>query len=168
MTNVRVVSWRSSLWASHFINFSRLKIRSGERRSAIMWSVILMVSDCVSSCRSVRLNGVVLKMVDDKTLPDLKGLRLPPTQHLQLPAYSLAFFVLTDARAAGCVWPHTHTHAHTQRQTHTQTDTHTQTNTHADKHTHRDTHTWTDEAGLGFWCCLFSYVLYKDAGVSYL
>uniref|UniRef100_A0A671XGA3 Heparanase n=1 Tax=Sparus aurata TaxID=8175 RepID=A0A671XGA3_SPAAU len=52
--------------------------------------------------RSVRLNGVVLKMLDDKTLPDLNGLRLPPSEHLQLPAYSLAFFVLTDARAAGC------------------------------------------------------------------
>lgn len=61
-----------------------------------------MLTDCVSCCRSVWLNGVVLKMLDDKTLPDLNGLRLPPSEHLQLPAYSLAFFVLTDARAAGC------------------------------------------------------------------
>nr|XP_046232066.1 heparanase isoform X1 [Scatophagus argus]XP_046232067.1 heparanase isoform X1 [Scatophagus argus] len=53
--------------------------------------------------RSVTLNGDVLKMVDDKTLPDLKGRRLPPAQCLQLPAYSLAFFVLTDAEVAGCV-----------------------------------------------------------------
>ncbi|XP_035524163.1 heparanase [Morone saxatilis] len=52
--------------------------------------------------RSVKLNGELLKMVDDKTLPDLKGSRLRPAQHLQLPAYSLAFFVLTDARAAAC------------------------------------------------------------------
>ncbi|XP_040914254.1 heparanase isoform X2 [Toxotes jaculatrix] len=52
--------------------------------------------------RSVKLNGEVLKMVDDKTLPDLKGTRLPPAEPLQLPAYSLAFFVFTDARAAAC------------------------------------------------------------------
>ncbi|KAK2887911.1 heparanase isoform X1 [Channa argus] len=52
--------------------------------------------------RSVKLNGQVLKMVDDKTLPDLKGSRLPPAEHLQLPAYSLAFFVLADAQAAAC------------------------------------------------------------------
>nr|XP_033503556.1 heparanase [Epinephelus lanceolatus] len=53
--------------------------------------------------RSVKLNGVVLKMVDDKTLPDIKGTRLPPSEHLQLPPFSLAFFILTDARAAACV-----------------------------------------------------------------
>ncbi|XP_040012608.1 heparanase isoform X2 [Xiphias gladius] len=52
--------------------------------------------------RSVKLNGEVLKMVDDKTFPDLQGTRLPPAEHLQLPAYSLAFFVFTDARAAAC------------------------------------------------------------------
>ncbi|XP_044029524.1 heparanase isoform X2 [Siniperca chuatsi] len=53
--------------------------------------------------RSVKLNGEVLKMVDDKTLPALKGSRLPPAERLQLPAYSLAFFVLADARAAACI-----------------------------------------------------------------
>ena len=53
--------------------------------------------------RSVKLNGELLKMVDDETLPDLKGSRLPPGKYLHLPAYSLAFFVLTDAQAAGCV-----------------------------------------------------------------
>ncbi|XP_062290311.1 heparanase [Scomber scombrus] len=52
--------------------------------------------------RSVRLNGETLKMVDDETLPDLKGVRLPAAEHLQLPAYSLAFFVLTEAQAAAC------------------------------------------------------------------
>lgn len=53
--------------------------------------------------RSVKLNGKVLMMVDDKTLPDLEGSSLPPAEHLQLPAYSLAFFVFTDAKAAGCL-----------------------------------------------------------------
>eukprot|EP00064_Thunnus_orientalis_P022373 superscaffoldBa00007469_g22567 len=55
---------------------------------------------------SVKLNGQVLKMVDDKTLPDLKGIRLPAAEHLELPAYSLAFYVLTDARAAACQTSH--------------------------------------------------------------
>ncbi|XP_034566332.1 heparanase isoform X2 [Notolabrus celidotus] len=52
--------------------------------------------------RSVTLNTEVLKMVDDQTLPDLKGARLPPSDHLQLPAYSLAFFVFIDAAASAC------------------------------------------------------------------
>ncbi|KAM7368582.1 hypothetical protein PAMP_012907 [Pampus punctatissimus] len=55
--------------------------------------------------RSVKLNREVLKMVDDETLPDLKGIRLPAAEHLQLPAYSLAFYVLTDAQAAACQTP---------------------------------------------------------------
>ncbi|XP_078127872.1 heparanase isoform X2 [Sander vitreus] len=53
--------------------------------------------------RSVQLNGVVLKMEDDQTLPDLTGLLLRPSERLQLPAFSLAFFVLTDAQAAACL-----------------------------------------------------------------
>ncbi|XP_013873662.1 heparanase [Austrofundulus limnaeus] len=52
--------------------------------------------------RCVKLNGAVLKMVDDKTLPDLSGVRLPPAEHLQLPAYSLTFFVFLDTHAAAC------------------------------------------------------------------
>ncbi|XP_037548541.1 heparanase [Nematolebias whitei] len=52
--------------------------------------------------RWVKLNRAVLKMVDDKTLPDLSGVRLPPAEHLQLPAYSLAFFVFLDAQAVAC------------------------------------------------------------------
>ncbi|CAJ1069888.1 hypothetical protein NFI96_018502%2C partial [Xyrichtys novacula] len=52
--------------------------------------------------RSVTLNRNVLKMVDDQTLPDLKGVCFPPSEHLQFPAYSLAFFVFIDAAAAAC------------------------------------------------------------------
>ncbi|KAG7499277.1 heparanase [Solea senegalensis] len=55
--------------------------------------------------RSVTLNGVVLKMTDDKTLPDLTANSLPPSVHLKLPAFSLAFFVFTDAQAAACLDP---------------------------------------------------------------
>lgn len=60
-------------------------------------------SRTVSLPRCVKLNGGVLKMVDDRTLPHLKGARLPPAEHLQLPAFSMAFFVLTDAGAVACM-----------------------------------------------------------------
>ncbi|XP_064164897.1 heparanase [Anguilla rostrata] len=52
--------------------------------------------------RSVRLNGEVLKLVDDRTLPPLQGALLPPGDHLKLPAFSFAFYVLRDAHAPGC------------------------------------------------------------------
>ncbi|XP_034048349.1 heparanase [Thalassophryne amazonica] len=49
--------------------------------------------------RSVNLNGKLLKMMDDQTLPSLEGSSLPPADHLQLPSYSLALYVLKDAAA---------------------------------------------------------------------
>ncbi|XP_043951677.1 heparanase isoform X1 [Gambusia affinis] len=52
--------------------------------------------------RSVQLNGELLKMVDDKTLPKLNGTQLPPAEHLKLPPYSLGFFVIMDAQAPAC------------------------------------------------------------------
>ncbi|KAG7476682.1 hypothetical protein MATL_G00085510 [Megalops atlanticus] len=51
---------------------------------------------------SVRLNGEVLKMVDDRTLPPLQGVPLPPGERLNLPGFSFAFYVLKDARAPAC------------------------------------------------------------------
>ncbi|XP_036385326.1 heparanase [Megalops cyprinoides] len=51
---------------------------------------------------SVRLNGEVLKMVDDRTLPPLQGVSLPPGEYLNLPGFSFAFYVLKDARALAC------------------------------------------------------------------
>ena len=52
--------------------------------------------------RSVRLNGELLKMIDDRTLPELKGTKLPPGEHLRLPGFSLAFFILREAKAPVC------------------------------------------------------------------
>ncbi|MED6294100.1 hypothetical protein CHARACLAT_017464 [Characodon lateralis] len=52
--------------------------------------------------RSVQLNGVLLKMMDDKTIPELNGAQLPPAEHLKLPAYSLGFFVFLEAQAPAC------------------------------------------------------------------
>ncbi|XP_050949842.1 heparanase [Labeo rohita] len=52
--------------------------------------------------RSVKLNGQVLKMVDDQTLPPLKGRELPPGEHMKLPGFSFAFYVLIEAQAPVC------------------------------------------------------------------
>uniref|UniRef100_A0A8C5DZ43 Heparanase n=1 Tax=Gouania willdenowi TaxID=441366 RepID=A0A8C5DZ43_GOUWI len=51
--------------------------------------------------RSVMMNSVVMKMINDETLPDVRG-RLLPASQLQLPSFSMAFFVLMDAHAAAC------------------------------------------------------------------
>ncbi|KAJ8287064.1 hypothetical protein GJAV_G00046630 [Gymnothorax javanicus] len=52
--------------------------------------------------RSVRLNGEILKLVDDRTLPPLRGVPLPAGAHLKLPAFSFAFYVLKEVRAQAC------------------------------------------------------------------
>ncbi|XP_023839408.1 heparanase isoform X2 [Salvelinus sp. IW2-2015] len=52
--------------------------------------------------KSVKLNGEVLKMVDDRTLPSLQGTPLPAGEHLRLPGYSFAFYVLSEAQALAC------------------------------------------------------------------
>ncbi|XP_010875573.2 heparanase isoform X2 [Esox lucius] len=52
--------------------------------------------------KSVKLNGDVLKMVDDRTLPSLQGAPLPAGEHLRLPGYSFAFYVLSEAQALAC------------------------------------------------------------------
>ncbi|XP_016361570.1 heparanase-like [Sinocyclocheilus anshuiensis] len=52
--------------------------------------------------RSVKLNGQVLRMVDDRTLPPLKGRELPPGEHIKLPGFSFAFYVLIEAQALVC------------------------------------------------------------------
>ncbi|KAJ7987104.1 hypothetical protein DPEC_G00335290 [Dallia pectoralis] len=52
--------------------------------------------------KSVKLNGEVLKMVDDTTLPLLRGAPLPAGEHLNLPGYSFAFYVLSEAQAPAC------------------------------------------------------------------
>ncbi|XP_031658932.1 heparanase isoform X1 [Oncorhynchus kisutch] len=52
--------------------------------------------------KSVKLNGEVLKMVDERTLPSLQGTLLPAGEHLRLPGYSFAFYVLSEAQALAC------------------------------------------------------------------
>ncbi|XP_053559217.1 heparanase isoform X2 [Bombina bombina] len=53
--------------------------------------------------RSVLLNGQLLKMVDDKTLPTLHGKQLEPGSSLVLPAFRFGFFVIRNAEAPGCL-----------------------------------------------------------------
>ncbi|XP_065142821.1 heparanase [Paramisgurnus dabryanus] len=52
--------------------------------------------------RSVKLNGEVLKMADDHTLPNIKGSVLPPGEPIRLPGFSLGFYVMTEAQATAC------------------------------------------------------------------
>ncbi|KAM4053442.1 heparanase [Anomaloglossus baeobatrachus] len=52
---------------------------------------------------TVLLNGQVLKMVDEKTLPDLNGKPLDPGAPLILPSMSFGFFVVKSAMATACL-----------------------------------------------------------------
>ncbi|XP_073397857.1 heparanase [Dendrobates tinctorius] len=52
---------------------------------------------------TVLLNGQVLKMVDEKTLPDLNGKQLDPGTPLILPSLSFGFFVVKSAMASACL-----------------------------------------------------------------
>ncbi|XP_078066045.1 heparanase isoform X2 [Mustelus asterias] len=52
--------------------------------------------------QSVRLNGKLLKMVDRKTLPIIRGKALQPGSPIILPAHSYAFYVVQDAKAPAC------------------------------------------------------------------
>ncbi|XP_049741824.1 heparanase [Elephas maximus indicus] len=53
--------------------------------------------------KSVLLNGQILKMVDDHTLPALTEKPLRPGSSLGLPAFSYGFFVIRNAKVAACV-----------------------------------------------------------------
>ncbi|XP_074084601.1 heparanase isoform X2 [Macrotis lagotis] len=53
--------------------------------------------------QSVQLNGHILKMVDDKTLPELIGKPLCRGCPLILPPFSYGFFVIMNAKVASCI-----------------------------------------------------------------
>ncbi|XP_069482217.1 heparanase [Ambystoma mexicanum] len=53
--------------------------------------------------RTVQLNGKVLKMVDDRTLPPLAEKSLAPGSLLELPAFTYGFYVLKNAKAPACI-----------------------------------------------------------------
>ncbi|KAM9237787.1 heparanase isoform 2-T2 [Dugong dugon] len=53
--------------------------------------------------KSVQLNGQILKMVDDQTLPALMEKPLRPGSSLGLPAFSYGFFVIRNAKVAACI-----------------------------------------------------------------
>ncbi|KAM4808921.1 heparanase [Rhinophrynus dorsalis] len=52
---------------------------------------------------TVLLNGQVLKMVDDTTLPSLNGKQLDPGSPLVLPPLSFGFYVVRNAKATACL-----------------------------------------------------------------
>ncbi|KAM8968954.1 heparanase [Sarcophilus harrisii] len=53
--------------------------------------------------QSVKLNGHILKMVDDKTLPEIIGKPLCLYCPLTLPPFSYGFFVIMNAKVATCI-----------------------------------------------------------------
>ncbi|XP_060103381.1 heparanase [Heteronotia binoei] len=53
--------------------------------------------------RSVQLNGHILKMLNDETLPTLREKPLSPGTSLGLPAFSYGFFVIQNAKAIACI-----------------------------------------------------------------
>ncbi|XP_051900851.1 heparanase [Pristis pectinata] len=53
--------------------------------------------------QSVKLNGQLLKMVDHRTLPVIKGKALQARSPIILPAQSYAFYVIQDANAPACL-----------------------------------------------------------------
>ncbi|KAF4805015.1 Heparanase [Turdus rufiventris] len=53
--------------------------------------------------RSIELNGHVLRMLDDETLPELMEKPLGPGSLLGLPAFSYGFYVIRNAKAIACV-----------------------------------------------------------------
>ena len=52
--------------------------------------------------RTVRLNGKVLKLVDDRTLPDLAPKSVPGDEPLSLPPLTFGFYVIPKAFASAC------------------------------------------------------------------
>ncbi|XP_005044922.1 PREDICTED: heparanase [Ficedula albicollis] len=53
--------------------------------------------------RSIQLNGRVLRMLDDETLPELMEKPLGPGSLLGLPAFSYGFYVIKNAKAIACI-----------------------------------------------------------------
>ena len=52
--------------------------------------------------RTVKLNGKVLKLVDDRTLPDLAPKSVPGDEPLSLPPLTFGFYVIPKAFASAC------------------------------------------------------------------
>lgn len=53
--------------------------------------------------KSVQLNGQILKMVDEQTLPALTEKPLRPGSSLGMPPFSYGFFVIRNAKVAACI-----------------------------------------------------------------
>ncbi|NXU53069.1 HPSE Heparanase, partial [Turnix velox] len=53
--------------------------------------------------RSIQLNGRLLRMIDDKTLPELMEKPLGPGSTFGLPAFSYGFYIIKNAKATACI-----------------------------------------------------------------
>lgn len=63
---------------------------------------LLTTGDSDLTSQTVRLNGKVLKLVDDRTLPDLLPVIVPGDQPLILPPLSFGLYVIPEASARAC------------------------------------------------------------------
>ncbi|XP_072261577.1 heparanase [Pyxicephalus adspersus] len=64
---------------------------------------LLLPGDGGLFSKTVLLNGEVLKMVDNETLPTLHGKEKAPGSALVLPSLSFVFYVVKDAEASACL-----------------------------------------------------------------
>lgn len=64
---------------------------------------LLLPGDGGLFSKTVLLNGEMLRMVDDKTLPTLNGKEKAPGSPLVLPSLSFGFYVVKDAKASACL-----------------------------------------------------------------
>ncbi len=69
----------------------------------MLFSYLLLLTP--SPYREVALNGVVLSLNNDTSLPDLPPLHQSVTPTLHLPALSFGFYVFKDTKAKACMWP---------------------------------------------------------------
>ena len=53
--------------------------------------------------RQVTLNGKLLELVNNSTLPDLSPMQEAASQDIQLPKLSFGFYVFKDGKAKGCM-----------------------------------------------------------------
>ena len=67
-----------------------------------MLNVIILLISLTAYFRQVQVNGQVLKLVDEKTLPKIEPKRLAPGESIVVPANSFGFYVIPNAKAQAC------------------------------------------------------------------
>jgi hypothetical protein len=61
------------------------------------------VSLAIYLYRQVTLNGELLELVDNLSIPELTPAQQEPSEYIHLPTLSFGFYVFKDAQADGCI-----------------------------------------------------------------